>query len=67
MDRLTRIRTLDGESNMVNKPCKWVLDDDDSNTYLTSCGELFCIENGTPKENYFNFCVYCGRKLEVSK
>ena len=55
------------EQKMVIMPCKWTLLDDDFNTYSTGCGELFCIENGTPKENKLKFCAYCGRKLEVSK
>lgn len=39
--------------DMVGEYCYW----------QTDCGKEFSIEDGTPKENGFKFCVYCGKKL----
>ena len=45
--------------------CTWTRNlDDDSGMYETSCGEAFMISDGTPKENSFKFCCYCGKSLE---
>lgn len=43
--------------------CKWTPDSEDSGIYSTSCGEAFVIEAGTPTENNFKFCTYCGGAL----
>jgi len=41
--------------------CAWQADED-GNLY-TDCGEIFCIEEGTPVENGFKFCIYCGKPM----
>lgn len=41
--------------------CKWKADDD--GIYQTECGDAFVFDSGTPKENKFNFCCFCGKKL----
>jgi len=40
--------------------CRWVLDED---YWETSCGEAFCLNEGTPSDNDFEFCPYCGKSL----
>lgn len=30
----------------------------------SKCGGLFELENGTPKDNEYNFCPKCGEKME---
>ena len=47
--------------------CEWLIDDDDDNCYDTSCREYFIILDGTPEDNCFNHCVYCGGKIETPK
>ena len=44
--------------------CVWKLMDD-GDCYETSCDEAYCITEGTPKENNYNFCPNCGNKLVV--
>lgn len=44
--------------------CLWTRADDDTDLWETSCGEEFCIIEGTPKENKMRFCCYCGKPLE---
>ena len=47
-----------------NDECVWTLCDDfDLEYYSTTCGEEFCITEGTPKENHYNYCPQCGAKL----
>lgn len=44
---------------------KWILNDDDANSWECSeCGGLLIIIEGTPHENDWNFCPYCGAKLD---
>lgn len=38
--------------------CVWAEDEDGN--WWTSCGEGFVTSDGTPEENGFNFCCYCG-------
>jgi len=54
-------------SKKVNGLCGWSLNldetDFDSGTYETSCGKYFGVIAGTPKDNEFIYCIYCGRKI----
>lgn len=43
--------------------CEWTQDVDGS--WDTECGNKFCIEEGTPKDNEMLFCCYCGAALFV--
>ena len=43
--------------------CVWSQDCSGSDTYATQCGHYFSITDGTPTENNFKFCVFCGKKL----
>jgi len=44
--------------------CKWTQDDIDEG-WDTECGGKFILETGSPHENKFAFCPYCGRYLAV--
>jgi hypothetical protein len=47
-----------------NKTCLWLIDSDPtSEIWETSCGNTFIFETGTPGENNFEFCPYCGCQL----
>ena len=41
--------------------CTWTENED--GVYETNCGNLFMFNDGTPSENGFEFCPYCGREL----
>ena len=46
------------------KTGKWILDDEDTNSWECSeCGGLLIINDGTPHENDWHFCPYCGAKM----
>jgi hypothetical protein len=44
--------------------CVWTPYDDDGDTWEGSCGALWVMIEGTPKENKMNFCPQCGKRLE---
>lgn len=46
--------------------CLWIqVDNEEMNIWATQCGEEFVFEEGTPKDNHFNFCVFCGKPLQA--
>lgn len=42
--------------------CIWT-EDPEYGTWETSCGETFCMIEGTPEENGYKYCPSCGKKL----
>lgn len=48
---------------MVRK-CGWAQEDEDSGVWYTDCNNIFRFEEGTPQDNNFNFCCFCGDKLD---
>lgn len=47
--------------------CKWTqgnLDYNEEEVFYTECGCEFIMLQGTPTENDFLFCCYCGNILE---
>jgi len=49
-------------SQQAQDSCFWELDDSEG-CYNTKCGNAFWLEEGTPKENDFKYCCYCGGRL----
>ena len=45
--------------------CEWELEDEEANLYLTGCQQRQLIFEGTPKENGYRYCPYCGKKIKV--
>lgn len=45
--------------------CTWTHDADaDDNAWEGTCGALWELIEGTPKENKMNFCPQCGKRVE---
>ena len=55
-------RVLDGNHDDV---CEWRLCDEEANVYDTSCRNPHILIEGTPKENNYEYCPYCGKKIKV--
>lgn len=36
----------------------------DENYTCTNCGEILVLEEGTPEENEYKFCPFCGAEIE---
>ena len=47
--------------------CKWRLCDEEANVYDTSCRKPHILIEGTPQENNYEYCPYCGKKIKVVK
>ena len=45
--------------------CEWRLCDEEANVYDTSCRNPHILIEGTPKENNYEYCPYCGKKIKV--
>ena len=45
--------------------CVWT--EDQCGNWWTGCGNGFAIAEGTPVENGFRYCLYCGRKLQEKR
>lgn len=48
---------------MMTVSCLWTQDEDSN--WHTGCGEIFIFDDGTPRDNKFNFCHCCGKKLTL--
>lgn len=46
---------------MTTETCVWRQNED--GYYDTACDQAFVMESGTPGENGFRFCCYCGKPL----
>lgn len=51
---------------MIHDPdcCAWIQERDDGDAWSTSCGNAMCINDGTPSENHWKFCCYCGFRIK---
>ena len=66
-----------GEITLENLPSvstektgHWIEQDGyDGDTYYdcSECGESFCLIDGTPTDNLYNYCPNCGAKMEVEE
>ena len=45
--------------------CEWRLCDEEANVYDTSCRNPHILIDGTPRENNYKFCPYCGKRIKV--
>ena len=43
-------------------PCEWIEDSD--GWWRTGCDKGFVVNDGTPAENGFKYCCYCGKPLK---
>lgn len=58
-DEVRRLRDI--------KTCEWTQDCDDSELYETECGHVFQFIDGSPDDNKFKNCPFCGGMLSVSE
>lgn len=45
--------------------CEWMVCDEEANVYDTSCRNPHILIEGTPRENNYKYCPYCGKKIKV--
>ena len=50
----------------MKKYCEWKLHDGyEYDYYHTSCQDDFIFDDGTPKDNHFKYCPFCGKEIKV--
>ena len=54
-----------GISEASDNVCEWRLCDEEANVYDTSCRNPHILIEGTPQENNYEFCPYCGRRIKI--
>lgn len=47
--------------------CEWRLIDDEANVYDTACRNPHILIDGSPEDNNYEFCPYCGKRIKVVK
>lgn len=54
------------EEKVGNAParCTWFQDGEAADLWSTGCGHYFEINEGTPSDNDFAFCCFCGKPLD---
>ena len=45
--------------------CEWRLCDEEANVYDTSCRNPHILIEGTPIDNNYEYCPYCGKKIKA--
>ena len=53
------------EENKADDVCEWMLCDEEANVYDTSCRNPHILIEGTPIENNYKYCPYCGKKIKI--
>lgn len=53
------------EIGVDDNVCEWRVCDEEANVYDTSCRNPHILIEGTPKENNYEYCPYCGKKIKV--
>lgn len=54
------------QPSQARETCEWTLDDDESGTWSSSCGELWSFIDGGPKENRVTYCHHCGKLAAIN-
>ena len=49
----------------IGQVCEWMQDDGATDIYDTKCGNTHMFIDGNPTDNKYEFCPYCGKKIEV--
>lgn len=57
------IEVVKGGGVDLKPECKWKLEEE-GNLYVTECENRHLTFDGTPAENGYRYCPYCGRKIK---
>lgn len=66
-DVINAIKNIPSADVVEAKHGKWVEQEDflgDTYYDCSCCGESFCLIEGTPTDNMYNFCPNCGAKMD---
>lgn len=61
------VRRMAFQLQTNDRMCAWTDNKDpDYPGWETSCGHEFCLVEGGPKENSYNYCPQCGGKINLN-
>ena len=63
--RLNEAIEIVKQGSASDDACEWRLCDEEANVYDTSCRNPHILIEGTPQENNYEFCPYCGRRIKI--
>lgn len=63
--RLNEAIEIVKQGGVSDDVCEWRLCDEEANVYDTSCRNPHILIEGTPKENNYEYCPYCGKKIKI--
>ena len=63
--RLNEAIEIVKQGGVSDNMCEWRLCDEEANVYDTSCRNPHILIEGTPQENNYEFCPYCGKKIKT--
>ena len=63
--RLNEAIEIVKQGGVSDNMCEWWLCDEEANVYDTSCRNPHILIEGTPQENNYEFCPYCGKKIKI--
>ncbi len=66
-EKTVRFKSRMRAGEHVEEECIWVLVNEESAVYKTSCESHWYLKKGTPGENNINYCPVCGKKIKVVK
>ena len=49
-----------------NDFCEWRLCDEEANVYDTTCRNPHILIEGSPTDNNYEYCPYCGKKIKIA-
>lgn len=49
-----------------NDVCEWRLCDEEANVYDTTCRNPHILIEGSPTDNNYEYCPYCGKKIKIA-
>lgn len=64
MTRLTGNNPVGQRGKNMKNYCIWSQEEEGCFDFVTSCNQDFQFYEGTPKENEFKFCPFCGKEIE---
>ena len=64
-DALDKAIEIVKQGSVSDDVCEWRICDEETNVYDTSCRNPHILIEGTPNENNYEYCPYCGKKIKV--
>lgn len=64
---IRKIRAIEivKQGGVSDDVCEWRVCDEEANVYDTSCRNPHILTEGTPRENNYKYCPYCGKNIKA--